>query len=771
MSAPVAVPVVKFNGGETTPDVRSRSDLDWYGASCEILLNAIAKPHGPATMRTGTWHAGTPYVPGGPTSGRTRLLGFVAGVDPLEAYVVECTDQKMRFWIGGSRAIVGGVTPLEVTSPYAAADLPALRIVQSRDVMWVMHPKYRPQKLKRTSPTTFTLTPVDFVDGPYYPMNVTGTTLTAGATTGTVALAASSNLFVATDVGRLVRFGDSGGNWGYGKITAYASPTSVTMQVIYTLPNTGPTQFWRLGLWSDTTGWPACGVFHQERLFYGSNPTGSFSRLDGSATGDFDKFSPGTGDADPVAYVLGAGDLPVVRDLISDRALIAVTSSVELKIGHEQSTAVMTTSNPPLITTISTEGAMDSAALKLKRGTVFGQRYGRSLHEIAYAVDADGLQTRDISVRADHIGDRAPFAGFCWQNRPHNLIWAWSQNGSLSGCTYTPEQSVIAWHRHRMGGSFQGGAARVESMCSIPGLTSDEVWVVVRRTINGQDVRQIGVFADALHANEPPDEAAYLDAGVRQRGTAPAASITFSSVDLVAKTARVTANAAVFSAPDAGKRFYAVLEDLDVEAPDGQLVWRRVEVKLASFVSSTDFDVELVSTWLPPSRVIAQGSWRYGITEITGLDHLEGQQVAILADGAATAAAIVTGGKVTLDYEAATAFAGLAYNMVLQPVPIDAGARAGTARTRRIQVPALGLEVVRSGTFRAGVVGSLYDANVRTALDPMNEAVPLLTGVHEVELPQGEDERRVRWRVEASGPLPVTIGCAVPIQAIGEAAP
>lgn len=768
MSAPVAIPVTKFNGGEVDPRVRARTDLDWQGASLEILLNAIAEPQGPASMRCGTWHAGKPRVPGGGTAGTTRLISFVAGVDPLETYVVEFTDQKLRFWIGGSRQIVGGVSPLEVASPYLAAHLRGIRSVQSRDVMWLMHPRYKPRKLKRTSPTTFTLEVVDFVDGPYFPENITATTLTSGATSGVTSLAASAALFAATDVGRLVRMG-SGDTWGYGIITAFTDAQNVTWEIKAGLPGAGPMTTWRLGLWSDTTGWPSSAVFWQERLFFGSTPQGSFPRADGSAGGDFDKFTPGIKDADAVAYVLGAGDLPVIRDLLADRALVATTSSAEIKLGHEQSTEAMTPSNPPIAAPISTEGALDAPALKLKRGAIFIQRYGRSLHEIAYAVDADGLQTRDIAIRAAHLGDRAPFAGMCWQNRPNNVIWIWSQNGNVVGCTYTPEQSVIAWHRHRMGGSYRRGKPKVESMCSIPGIAADEVWAVVQRTVNGQDERHIDVFADALHVNEPQDEAVYLDAAVRQRGTAPAANVTFS--DVTTGTARLTADAAVFEAGHVGRRLYAVLEDLDDEAADGQPLWRRVVVQISAYVAPTIVDVELVSPWIPPSLAIEAGAWRFGISKLSGLDHLEGETIGVLADGGALTPQLVQGGEILLDSEAATVTGGLLYGMIAQPVGYDAGARAGSAHGKRQQVTAVGVEVVRSGPFKAGIKGNLFDANVRTAEDPMNEAVGLLTGVHLLELPQGEDERRVRWRVEATGPLPVTIACAVPYQSIGEAVP
>ena len=763
----VAIPAIKFNAGEISPRVRGRSDLDWYAAGLEIELNAISQPHGPASMRPGSWHPGSPRVPAG-VEGTTRLIAFIAQVDPLQAYVVEATDRKLRFWYADTRLPVGA--PFELVSPWLAADLAAIRVVRSRDVMWMIHPLYPPQKLSRTAVDTFAIAPVVFVDGPYYPENVGATTITSAATAvgAGVAWTASADLWLATDVGRLWRIG-SGASWGYAKITGFSDTTHVTVEILTALPTAGPTKSWRAGLWSDRAGWPSCGCLYQERLFYGSNPAASFARADGSASGDFDKFTPGSADADSVGYLLASDELPILRDLVPNRALVALMSSSEQKIGNERATEALTTANPPQIIPISEEGVYNTPALKLKGGILFVQRYGRSIHEIAYSVDADGLKTREVSIRGDHIGDRAPFAGMAWQNRPHNILWMWSQNGALSGMTYTPEQTVIAMHRHRMGGNYQGGGARVESMCNVPGSRSDEVWAVVRRTIGGADVRHLAVLADALHDNEPQDEACYLDAAVRQRGTAPAANITFS--DITDTTVRVTADAAVFSTPASiGKRIFAVLEDRDNEAVDGQLIWNRVDLEIASYVSTTVVIADLRSTWLPPSMRIATGEWRHGITEITGLGHLEGETVGVMSDGAPLEERVVSGGMVTLDAPAATAIAGLPYDMVFQPVEFDAGARQGTARTRHKRVSALGLQMVRSGPFRAGIAGGdLYDAETRFASDPMDEAVPLFTGTYVLDIPSGEDERRTRWRVEARGPLPVTIACAVPHQAVGEA--
>jgi hypothetical protein len=94
----------------------------------------------------------------------------------------------------------------EVTTTYTAAQLDEINFTQSADVMYIAHKDHPPRKLTRTSATSFTLTDIDFIDGPWLDENITTTTLYASANTGSVTITASADLFTAADVGRYIRF-------------------------------------------------------------------------------------------------------------------------------------------------------------------------------------------------------------------------------------------------------------------------------------------------------------------------------------------------------------------------------------------------------------------------------------------------------------------------------------------------------------------------------------------------------------------------------------
>lgn len=60
------------------------------------------------------------------------------------------------------------------------------------------------------------------------------------------------------------------------------------------------------------------------------------------------------------------------------------------------------------------------------------------------------------------------------------------EEGKLLGLTYDAEQNITGWHEHATGGA-------VESIKVIPDIDGgrDELWMVVRRTINGATVRYL----------------------------------------------------------------------------------------------------------------------------------------------------------------------------------------------------------------------------------------------------------------------------------------
>lgn len=150
------MPIAKqtsFAGGELSPSLAAQINLDKYAIGCETLLNFVASAHGGASTRPGTLYVGT-------APGQGILYPFTFSV--TQAYMLEFTDQKIRIIKNGAYVQSAGV-PIEVVTPYIAADLSELRFTQSADVLFITHPSYSPRKLSRTAETSWTLDVISFV--------------------------------------------------------------------------------------------------------------------------------------------------------------------------------------------------------------------------------------------------------------------------------------------------------------------------------------------------------------------------------------------------------------------------------------------------------------------------------------------------------------------------------------------------------------------------------------------------------------------------------
>jgi hypothetical protein len=159
-----------FAGGELSPSLYGRTDLDRYRIGARQLKNFIVTPFGAVSNRPGTQYLGA--VKTGSGCAQARLVPFVFSDE--QALVIEFGYHYVRFWEDGEQVMSGG-SPYEVATPYAVADLPDLRFAQMGNIITIAHPDYTPRELERTatSPLTFTLTTISF-DVPVCPITAIG---------------------------------------------------------------------------------------------------------------------------------------------------------------------------------------------------------------------------------------------------------------------------------------------------------------------------------------------------------------------------------------------------------------------------------------------------------------------------------------------------------------------------------------------------------------------------------------------------------------------
>ena len=512
--ARVAVQLTNFTGGELSPRLDGRNDLQKYSTGCKTLENMIIFPHGSAARRSGTQFVAEVKD----SSKETRLIPFEFST--TQTYILEFGDQYIRFYKDDGQILSSG-SPYEISSPYLEAELFDIKFAQSADVMYICHPNHAARKLARTGHTSWTLTEVEFTDGPYLDDNITSTTLTSSAhTVGTGrTLTASSTTgindnqgWLATDVGREVTFRD-----GYGKITGYTSSTVVTWEILEDTGSGSHSTNWSLGAFSDTTGHPSCVTFFEQRLVFAatlSQPQTIFF----SKSGDYENMNENRGgtvaDDDAIIYTIASNQVNAIRFMTATRTLIIGTAGGEFAVSGGSVDNAITPTNI-LIKKQSNNGAANVDALAVGNATLFLQRAKRKLRELAYNFDVDGYVAPDLTILAEHISEGG-FKQLSYQQEPNQIIWCVRNDGQLVGLTYQREQQVVAWHRHIFGGN-----AVCESVATIPTDDSEyQTWVINKRTINGSTKRYVEFLHDYDFDETDDTSFNFLDSQLSYDGSA-----------------------------------------------------------------------------------------------------------------------------------------------------------------------------------------------------------------------------------------------------------
>ena len=174
--ARVAVQLTNFTGGELSTRLDGRKDLQKYPTGCKTLENMIVFPHGSAARRSCTQFVAVVKD----STKETRLIPFEFST--TQTYILEFGNQYIRFYKDDGQILSSG-SAYEISSPYLEAELFDIKFAQSADVMYICHPNHAARKLARTGHTSWSLTEVDFTDGPYMDDNITSTTFTMSAHT------------------------------------------------------------------------------------------------------------------------------------------------------------------------------------------------------------------------------------------------------------------------------------------------------------------------------------------------------------------------------------------------------------------------------------------------------------------------------------------------------------------------------------------------------------------------------------------------------------
>lgn len=327
--------------------------------------------------------------------------------------------------------------------------------------------------------------------------------------------------FAATDVGRLIRIQGQDNFWRWFRIASYVSPTQVTGELQNTPFLTIPTTIkWRLGIWSDTTGWPAAGDFFGERLYLG--PSNDMpNALCGSVVGLYENFTHVEENGEVlddggIVHYIKSPQLSRIKWIISnEKGLVVGTGSQEFTISKSVASDANLTQRNIASNPSTNRGSTDANAIKVDNRILHVPRNGRSMREFTYSFESDGYVSNNVSRFASHLGVPG-FASHAYAHEPHTIDFVRRGDGSVVALTYNRDEGVVGW------GEMDYAGATVESLLVIPqkDQQQDALWLATKRLINGVERRYIEYMTRSWDFGMTLDDAIFVDCAILYDGVA-----------------------------------------------------------------------------------------------------------------------------------------------------------------------------------------------------------------------------------------------------------
>jgi len=693
-------------GGEFAPALFGRTDIAQYNNAAAELENFLIKPSGSIISTPGTEYI-TACKTGGST-GISRLISFT--FSRTDSYVIEMGVGYFRFFTNGGAVVSPGTTPYEVAHTYTENELFNVQFSQLNDVIYLSHKDHKPQKLTRFGSTSWTLADFAFLGGPYINDNyiysnstttiLSSATITPSATSGSITLSATSNIFIAS-TGTLNNHVES--VWKLGgpstdsttglnvqgcvRISGISNPSTATATVLDNLDATTATTTWAQGAWSDVLGWPARVTFHQQRLVF-ARTAYQPQNVWLSQNFVYDNYAVNSGNADDALNLeLASNESNDIKWLASTKALIAGTYGGEFVI-KSGSDDLLTPANAAA----SKETSWGSESIipkKIGNFFYYVQRFGTKLREIIYSWDLDNYKSVDKTILSSHIAEDG-FKDIVYQQSPGSILWCVTTNGNIATLTREVDQEVQGWSVQKTDGSY-------ESLATIPSQDSahDEVWTVVSRVISSSTVRYIERFKSQT-VPDRQDQCFYVHSGLSYDAFAvKGASL---SVSATSGTVLLTSSAAYFSSTDVGQRIRA--------NSSGTI---QGEAIIIGYTSSTIVVGTVRSNFT--TTAYSETIWGLSVNTISGLGHLQGETVTVLVDGGTDKPdKVVTGSAITLANDGYIAHIGLPYTQKMTTLPPEAGSQRGTSQGKIQKITEAAFKVTRSHKgFKVGGSASELD--------------------------------------------------------------
>ncbi len=619
-----------FGGGVVGPALYGRIDTQKYDVALKVGFNCFIHVHGGVSNRAGTQFVAEVMD----SSKKHRLIPFQRSQE--ENLVLVFGDSVMQIIEDGAWIMDGG-SEFSVASPFTAAQAQNVDFAQSVDVVYMTEQGVFPQKLSRTGVKSWSFDNLEINPTSAPPSDVSGVASNSGSETykykvsavvdGVEGLpsAAESVTSDSLDVdGRKITLtwtATSGHEYNiykerngiYGYIGFTDNGKFVDDNIGQDLTSTPVEQSERF---QSANGYPSAINLFQQRLIPGGSADDP-EAVYPSRIGEYENFTRSRvlRADDSFRLAMTGEGIAKVKSMLQLRELLIFTSSGEFSVSGPD--GVLSATNP-IVTQFGYSGSGSVKPLVVEDTALFVDRTGRQVRDLRYAFEQDGYSGNDLTVFVPQYFRNSRIAGWAYSKNPFSVVWVYLDNGQLLSLTYKREHQVWAWCDHDLSGGL------VEQVAVIPEGDTDRLYLIVKRTVNGQVKRYIERMDDREFIDA--QDAWFVDCGIKYEGVAT--------------------------------------------------------------------------------------------TTISGLDHLEGETVAALADGNVEDDLIVTGGQVTLQRAASKVIVGLPYHSEIENLsPAVELPEVGSSRGRPISINKLNIQVERTRGIKAGHTRDRLNEIVQTKID------------------------------------------------------
>lgn len=349
---------------------------------------------------------------------------------------------------------------------------------------------------------------------------VTSTGVESDQVTGTELEPAFLRLKILTTTGSppsdasLIIEPDDSYHYGLLYITSVTDSDTAVARVVFPPYDNSATRNWNEPAWSDYRGFPRAVTIHENRIMWGGSRYRP-QNVWGSVIDDYFNYRTGSEDDAGLAFRLASDAANGIQWMISQDSLIIGTTGSEWTVGTRETQSALTPSSIAAKRS-TTYGSELIQAVLVSDAVLFVQRSGKKIREFIFTFQEDGYTAQDLTLLSEHITDSG-IIQIAVQKNPETIVWCITGNGDLIGVVYERGQNVAGWFRYDTGVS---GTSRdyFESVSVVSGQgEEDEVWVSVRRLIDGQTVRYIERFQpDLMRKIRDGDQAGvcYVDSAI-----------------------------------------------------------------------------------------------------------------------------------------------------------------------------------------------------------------------------------------------------------------